>query len=145
MLPALEEDPGMNSSLAEICQVLRVGFEDKIAQVTGSVCFVLWPPAVVCRLLAPSNGGRITFITIIGQFSRVSGIHKREAVCEDTAFRSPRLRVPIAPLVSPISCMFVCGHVSSCIVKLYSFCFVLVMHSETSKVTLVPLNSTGFP
>lgn len=33
MLPALEDDPGINSALAEICQVLRVGFEDKIAQV----------------------------------------------------------------------------------------------------------------
>ena len=34
MLPALEQDPGINSALTEICQVLRVGFEDKIAQVT---------------------------------------------------------------------------------------------------------------
>lgn len=33
MLPALEEDPGINSALTELCQVLRVGFEDKIAQV----------------------------------------------------------------------------------------------------------------
>lgn len=33
MLPAMEDDPGINSALAEICQVLRVGFEDKIAQV----------------------------------------------------------------------------------------------------------------
>lgn len=33
MLPDLEDDPGINSALAEICQVLRVGFEDKIAQV----------------------------------------------------------------------------------------------------------------
>ncbi|CAM9666707.1 unnamed protein product, partial [Hapterophycus canaliculatus] len=32
-LSALEEDPGINSALTEICQVLRVGFEDKIAQV----------------------------------------------------------------------------------------------------------------
>lgn len=33
MLPAMEDDPGINSALAETCQVLRVGFEDKIAQV----------------------------------------------------------------------------------------------------------------
>eukprot|EP00903_Cladosiphon_okamuranus_P013509 g12582.t1 len=33
MLPALEEEPGINSALTELCQVLRVGFEDKIAQV----------------------------------------------------------------------------------------------------------------
>lgn len=36
LLPALEEDPGINSALGEICQVLRVGFEDKIAQVNGA-------------------------------------------------------------------------------------------------------------
>lgn len=33
MLPALEEEPGINYALTELCQVLRVGFEDKIAQV----------------------------------------------------------------------------------------------------------------
>ncbi|CAB1118634.1 unnamed protein product [Ectocarpus sp. CCAP 1310/34] len=33
ILPALEEDPGINSALTELCQILRVGFEDKIAQV----------------------------------------------------------------------------------------------------------------
>lgn len=38
MLPALEEDPGINSALTELCQVLRVGFEDKIAQVRRTFC-----------------------------------------------------------------------------------------------------------
>lgn len=43
ILPALEEDPGINSALTEICQILRVGFEDKIAQVKvdfHTFCFV---------------------------------------------------------------------------------------------------------
>lgn len=37
MLPSLSDDPGVNSALGEICQVLRVGFEDKIAQVSESL------------------------------------------------------------------------------------------------------------
>lgn len=37
LLSVLEEDPGINSALTEICQVLRVGFEDKIAQVKKRV------------------------------------------------------------------------------------------------------------
>lgn len=37
LISVLEEDPGINSALTEICQVLRVGFEDKIAQVKGDV------------------------------------------------------------------------------------------------------------
>lgn len=35
LLPSLEDDPGINNAIAEICQVLRVGCEDKIAQVKG--------------------------------------------------------------------------------------------------------------
>lgn len=43
LLSVLEEDPGINSALTEICQVLRVGFEDKIAQVKrGVIAWLFW-------------------------------------------------------------------------------------------------------
>lgn len=47
MLPSLEEDPGINSALTEICQVLRIGFEDKIAQASYE-SLKSFMPSILC-------------------------------------------------------------------------------------------------
>lgn len=55
MLPSLEEDPGINSALTEISQVLRIGFEDKIAQASSESLnsFVHAIDAVPCLASLP--------------------------------------------------------------------------------------------
>lgn len=100
-LAALDKDPDINSVLAEICQVLRVGFEDKIAQVNDEhelpafSCGrleVVSRRTVCARSIARVSGCRLLrFQTeaIIGPLSMFA-IRSRFQVCTSEAFQCTR-------------------------------------------------------